>query len=565
MLSIRKIGIIGRTYRHITRYRQILAVFFRYGFGEFVELFKIEQYLEIGLQVISRKQREQTEHLTRAERVRMAFEELGPTFIKFGQVLSTQPGLIPIDIVNELSKLQDDVPSSPFEPIREVIENELGQPAGEVFKTIDPTPIASASIAQVYAATLHSGEKTALKIRRPGIRNTIEIDLEIMLYLAGLMERHIEEFASHRPTEIVEEFARVLEKELDFTIEATNMERFARQFSDDDTIYTPRVYRDYTTPRMLVLEYIDGIKISDIQALEEEGYDKKLITQRGTDATLKQVFIHGFFHGDPHPGNVFILPGNVICIIDFGMVGNVNLKYQEMFVDLLDCLVHQDAVGTTKVLLQLTIWDDEPVSTVLERDVTDFIGQHLYKPLKEMELGKILQNLLEMLHRHRLRIPPNIFLMIKAIATIENTARQMDPEFNIITYATPFLKKVKLARYTPWRVAGDIIKTASELSHFTRQFPADLLEISRLLKNEKITVNIEHKGIAPLIATYDQVSNRLAFAIIIAALLIGSAMIITTEIPPLVFGISLLGIIGFAGAALMGMWLLVAILRKGRL
>lgn len=565
MLSIRKIGIIGRTYRHIARYRQILAVFLRYGFGEFVELLKIEQYLEIGLQMISRKQREQTERLTRAERVRMAFEELGPTFIKFGQVLSTQPGLIPIDIVNELSKLQDDVPSSPFEPIKAVIEKELQAPLETVFQSIDPNPIASASIAQVYAATLLSGEKTAIKVRRPGIRNTIEVDLEIMLYLAGLMERHVEEFAPHRPTEIVEEFARVLEKELDFTIEATNMERFARQFSDDDTIYTPKVYRDYTTPRMLVLEYIEGIKISDIRAIEEKGYDKQLITRRGTDATLKQVFMHGFFHADPHPGNVFILPDNVICILDFGMVGNVNLKHREMFVDLLDCLVHQDAPGTTKVLLALTIWDEEPVTVVLERDVTEFIGHHLYKPLKEMELGKILQDLLEMLNRHRLRIPPNIFLMIKAIATIENMARQLDPQFDIITHATPFLKKVKLARFTPRRIAVDVFKTAAELRHFTRQFPADLLEITRLLKSEKITVNIEHKGIDPLIATYDQVSNRLAFAIIIAALLIGSAMIITTEIPPLVFGISLLGIIGFAGAAIMGVWLLVAILRRGRL
>ncbi|MDY6904978.1 MAG: AarF/ABC1/UbiB kinase family protein [Thermodesulfobacteriota bacterium] len=565
MLSIRKIGIIGRTYRHISRYRQILAVFLRYGFGEFVELLKIEQYLEIGLQMISRKQREQNERLTRAERVRMAFEELGPTFIKFGQVLSTQPGLIPIDIVNEMARLQDDVPSSPFDPIRAVIEHETGVPLETTFRTIDPTPIASASIAQVYAATLLSGEQTAVKVRRPGIRNTIEIDLEIMLYLAGLMERHVEEIAPHRPTEIVEEFARVLEKELDFTIEANNMERFARQFSDDDTIFTPEVYRDYTTSRMLVMAYVDGIKISDIKGIEERGYDKKLITQRGTDATLKQVFVHGFFHADPHPGNIFILPGNVICTLDFGMVGNVSLKHREMFVDLLDCLVHQDPIGTTKVLLQLTIWDEEPVREVLEREVTEFIGYHLYKPLKDMELGKILHDLLEMLHRHRLRIPPNIFLMIKAIATIENMARQLDPQFDIITYATPFIKKVKLARYMPGRVVTEMVKTAAELGHFTRQFPADMLEISRLLKSEKITINIEHKGIAPLTATYAQVSNRLAFAIIIAALLIGSAMIITTKIPPLVFGISLLGIIGFAGAAVMGVWLLVGILRSGRL
>lgn len=565
MFSIRQIGIIGRTYRHLTRYRQILTIFFKYGLGEFVDLLKIEQYIESGLQMISRKQREHTIRLSRAERVRMAFEELGTTFIKFGQVLSSQPGLIPIDIVNELAELQDNVPPCSFEPIELSITAELKAPLKKLFHFIDSKPIAAASIAQVYKAQLPSGEIVAVKVQRPGIKRIIEVDLEIMLYLAGVLERNVEEFAAHRPTKIVEEFARVLEQEMDFSFEASNIERFARQFEDDQTVYVPGVFRRYTTARVLTMEYIDGFKITNIKRLEAEGYDKQVIIKRGTDLTLKQVFVYGFFHADPHPGNIFIMPGNVICPLDYGMVGYVDLKHREMFVDLLDSLVRQKIPKATRVLLQIAIWDKEPDIIALERDLADFIGHHFYKPLKEIEVGKALQNLLVMLTTHCLRLPPNIFLMMKALGTIEGIAKQLDPDFDIITNATPFARKVILARYMPGRIAGEFARTAGGLHNFARQFPDDFLDILRRLKEGKITINIEHKGFDNLMTTHDRVSNRLSFSIIIAALLIGSAMIITTKVPPLVFGISLFGIIGFIGAAFMGVWLLIGILRKGRL
>jgi ubiquinone biosynthesis protein len=565
MFSIRQIGIIGRTYRHLTRYRQILTIFFKYGLGEFVDLLKIEQYIETGLQMISRKQREHTTRLSRAERVRMAFEELGPTFIKLGQVLSSQPGLIPIDIVEELAQLQDNVPPGAFEAIALSIADEFKIPAERLFQFIEPRPIASASIAQVYKARLHSGETVAVKVRRPGIKRIIEVDLEIMMYLAGVLERNVQEFAQHKPTKIVEEFARVLAQEMDFTFEAANVERFARQFAEDKTIYVPQVFRRYTSGRVLTLEFIDGIKITDIKRLEAEGYDKQVIIKRGTDLTLRQVFIHGFFHADPHPGNLFILPGNVICPLDYGMVGYVDLKHREMFVDLLDSLVRQKIPKATRVLLQIAIWDKEPDVIALERDLADFIGHFFYKPLKELEVGKLLQNLLVMLTKHYLRLPPNIFLMMKAMGTIEGIARQIDPDFDIITNATPFARKVMLARYSPGRIAGELARTAGGLHHFAQQFPDDLMDLARRLKEGKITINIEHKGFDNLMTTHDRVSNRLSFSIIIAALLIGSAMIVTTKVPPLVFGISLFGIIGFIGASLMGIWLLIGILRKGRL
>ena len=565
MLSIRKIGVLGRTYRHLNRYRQILGILFKYGFGDLVELLRIDQYIEIGLQLISKKGRERVEKLTRAERVRMAFEELGPTYIKLGQALSTRPDLIPVEFVHELSKLQDHVPSFPFIQAREIIENELGASPETVFKTIDETPLASGSIGQVHKALLKDGEPVAVKVQRPGIRRIIEVDLEIMLHLATLMERHIEEFSLHRPVKIIEEFANNLEKEIDYTIEASNMERFARQFLDTPIIYVPKIYREKTTSRVLTTEFVEGIKVSETEKLEAAGLDRKLITANGADLLFKQVFDHGFFHADPHPGNIFALPNNVICLLDFGNAGMVDRSTRENFVDLIDSVVHRNERRVTQVLLKLTTYDEEPDHRLFERDAAEFMGRHLYKPLKEIELGKLLQHLLVLASRHRLRIPPDIFLMMKVFATVEGVGLMLDPEFDMISRATPFIERVKLARYYPDRIYSDIVNLASEMMQFVEQFPKDILDITRLVRQRKLVLNLEHQGLDKLRATHDQISNRIAFSIIIAALIIGSALIVISDTPPIMFGISLIGMIGFLAAAVMGIWLLVAILKKGKL
>jgi len=565
MLSIRKIGVVGRTYRHLARYRQILAVFFKYGFGDLIELLKIEQYIEIGLQLISKNRRSRLEKLSRAERVRMACEELGPTYIKFGQILSTRPDLVPVDFIKELSKLQDNVPSSPFSEVSKIIESELGAPPEDIFDFFEKAPLASASIGQVHRATLKDGEEVAVKVQHPGIKKIIEVDLEIMLHLATLMERHIEEMSLHQPVKIVEEFARTLEREVDYTIEATNMERIARNFLNDLTIYVPKVFRDTTTESILTTELVEGIKVSEIDRLEKAGLDRKLITVRGADVVLKQIIKHGFFHADPHPGNIFVLPDNVICLLDFGMTGSVDRRTREDFVDLAESVVNRNESRATQVLLKLTYWDEDPDIRLLEKDVADFMGRHLYKPLKDIKIGKLLHNLLELAFQHRLRIPPDIFLMLKAFSTIEGVGLMLDPDFDMIKQAAPFIKEIKLSRLSPQRITGDIFRLAIELFQFVQNFPKDILSITRLIKQQKLSLNLEYKGLDKMLSTYDQISNRISFSIIIAALIIGSALVIMSKVPPLFYDISLIGIVGFLAAAIMGIWLLVAILRKGRL
>ena len=565
MLSIRKIGVVGRTYRHLTRYRQILAVFFRYGFGDLVELLSIDQYMEIGLQLISKKRRDRIEKLTRAERVSLALEELGPTFIKLGQILSTRPDLIPVEFVTALSRLQDRVPPFPFEDARRIIEDELDCPLADIFIDFNASPLAAASIGQVYRARLGSGDTVAVKVQRPNIRQVVEVDLEIMLHLATLMERHIEELSFHRPVRIVEEFARTLEREIDYTIEAANMERVHGQFLQDPTIYIPKVFREASTARVLTMEYIKGVKVSDLEGISAAGLDRRVICDRGADFCLKQVFVHGFFHADPHPGNISALPDNVICLYDFGMTGTIDRTTREEFVDLIDAVVHRNEASAVQVLLKLTDWDELPDQRMLERDVADFIGRHLYRPLKEIQLGRLLNHLLELAARHRLRISPDIFLMMKALGTVEGVARRLDPDFDLITKAAPFIENVKLARFNPQRVAGDMVRLASELLTLVHQLPRDLTEIRRLVRQQRLKLRLEHLGLDNLLSTHDQISNRISFSIIIAALLIGSALIVISKTPPLLYGISLIGIIGFGAAAVMGIWLLIAILRTGRL
>ncbi|MBW1996353.1 MAG: AarF/ABC1/UbiB kinase family protein [Deltaproteobacteria bacterium] len=564
-MHVRKIGIIGKTYRHVQRYRQILTVLFRYGFGDLVDILKIEQYIEIGLQMISRKRREKIETLSRAERVRMALEELGPTFVKMGQFLSTRPDLLPVEFIRELEKLQDHVPPVEKGEVEKIIEMELGAPVKDIFIDFEAVPLASASIGQVHFARLMDGDEVVVKVQRPNVRKTIEVDLEIMLHIATLMERHLKAAEIHRPTRLVEEFARTIEKELDYTFEAAHVERFAIQFMGDRTIYVPKIYRETTTRRILTMEYIRGIKASDVDRLIQEGLDTREIARRGFDLILKQIFLYGFFHADPHPGNVFILPNNVICYLDFGMMGRISRKTRENFADLVMGIVRRDEVKATDAFLRLTTSRDEPDHEVLERDMGDFIDRHFYRPLKDLDLMKILHQLLEIGARHKLVIPPDLFLMIKALGNAEGLGRKLDPAFDATSQAAPFIKRVQMERLHPRRIGSDLFDSGMDFLHLLMEIPGEVRDILRQARLGKIKLEFEHRGLESMLSTHDRISNRLAFAIVLASLIIGSSLIVLSDIPPKWHGIPLIGLIGFLIAGVMGFWLLVTILRRGRM
>ncbi|MFO7751663.1 MAG: AarF/UbiB family protein [Desulfobacteraceae bacterium] len=565
MLSIKKIGSFGRTYRNVVRYQQILSIIFKYGFGNIVDALKIDQYIEVGLKFINRERKEKIERHSGSERIRMCFEELGPTFIKLGQILSSRPDLVPVYLLEELSKLQDHVPPFEYDEVVKTVVAELGKNPEDVFETIEEEPLAAASIAQVHKATLKGGQDVAVKVQRPGIKKTVQVDLEIMHHLATLMEAHVEELAHHRPVKIVEEFAKTIEKELDFTIELSSTERMGRQFEKDRTVHIPRVFTDESSEKILTMEYVGGIKVSDIEAIDRAGMNRKIITKRGADFTMKQVFEYGFFHADPHPGNIFVLPGNVICPVDYGMTGYVNKQMREVFVDLLHGVASGNTRLAARLLLEVTDYDEKPDMDDFEREIAGFITKHLSKSLKDIQVGKMVNAFLEICSKNGVRIPADLFLMIKAFVAVEGIARNLDPKFDMISHAAPYVREVKIKRYSPSRMAEEASEIAKDSFRLLKVLPSDIMDIVRLAKQGRMDLNIKITGLEKMLATQDQTSNRIAFAIIIAAIILGSSQLVVSNTPPVVFGVSLIGIVGFITAAVMGLWLIVAILRSGKL
>jgi len=563
-MIIRKIGLIGKTYRHIERYAEILGVLFKYGFDDLIHKAKIQHYLDFGRRILGRRD-EKVQTLSTPQRLRMALQELGPTFIKLGQLLSTRADLFPPEFIDELAKLRDEVPAFSFEESERILRAELKGDLEEFFQYIDPNPVAAASIGQVHRGRLPDGEDVAVKIQRPGIRRIVEVDLEILFHLATLMEKHVGGWEIHRPTRLVEEFGKVMSKELDFTFEAANMERFASQFLDEPTVYAPKVYREATTDRVLTMDYVEGIKSSSLQKMRDLGYDLPLIAHRGADLLMKQIFVHGFFHGDPHPGNLVILPENVVCFLDMGNMGRLDREGRENIVDLVMGIVKRDPRSLADALLRMTAWGEEPERRGLEKDTSEFIDRHFYRSLKELNFGKLLNHFFEIAVRHRLRVHPDFLLFVKALSSIEGLGRDLDPDFDIIREAKPFVEQLHKERFYPRRILEDLLGSSSELMHLLRALPKDLQVLFRLAKTGKLKLEFEHLGLEPLIRTLERFSNRLSFAVVLASLVIGSSLIIHSGIPPRWHNIPVIGLAGYVVAAIMAFWLLVSILRRGRM
>ena len=565
MFSIRKLGAIGRTYRHLNRYHRILRVLFKYGFNDLVDRLHIDQYLESGLQMINRKPREQIARLSRPERLRLVFEELGPTFIKLGQLLSTRPDLIPADYLDELARLQDEVPAFSLAEVHAIFREELGRSPDEVFHYFDAEPLAAASIGQVHRARLDSCAEVVVKVQRPDIDTVIAVDLEILAHIAGLMEQYLEEVQGHRPTAIVQEFARSLSREIDFAVELANIQRFARQFERNPAIHVPLVYPELSTQRVLVMEYVLGIKASMTTQLREQGYDLPLIAERGATLVMEQIFVHGFFHADPHPGNVFILPDNVVCFIDFGQMGRLSRKDREDFTDLVLDLVAGDERTIVDGVLQVTVQLGEVDREALGRDLGSLMDLYLYRPLDELEAGRILQDLLDLVTRHKLTFKPAFYQMMKALSTVEGVGLMLDPKLELIRLARPFMRRIRLERMRPARLAEEIARTGSGYLQLLRELPEELRAILRQLRGGRMRIEFEHHGLQALGAALDRVSNRIAFAIVLAALIVGSSLIVLSDIPPHWHDIPVIGLLGFLVAGIMGFWLLLSIIRHGRM
>ncbi len=557
---------LNRNIRTIRRYRNVLGILIKYGFGHIVEELNLNYYLELGRRIVTLGTApKEIERLSQPERLRLAMVELGPTFIKLGQILSTRPDIIPKEYADEFGKLQDKVPSLPYEEIEAYIRVELGAPADELFSELSPIPLAAASIAQVHRGRLKSGDEVVIKVRRPGIKQVIETDVDILLGLAYLIENHIPQADIYDPVGVVKEFRRTINREMDFTREGHTIDRFANNFANSDTVHVPKVHWPLTGEGVLTMEYIDGIKVSNTRKLQEEGYDLKAIARNGADAFLKQVLVDGLFHGDPHPGNFFILPGNSICMLDYGMVGRLDNEVKYQLVDLLLAILHREVDTVITLLLYSGDIAEDIDNKQLKRDLTELIDNYYEIPLQEINAGRLLTEFIEILTVYRIKFPADLMLLGKALITIEGIGRQLDPAFNMIDHLRPFMEKLVRDKVTPTHLSKEMIRVVQSYGALAKNLPRDLKEFINRVNRNKFKIDLEHRGLEKLITDLDKSSNRLSFSMLIAALIIGSSLIMQTDKGPMLFGFPMLGFLGYSIAGFLGLWLAIAILRSGRL
>jgi ubiquinone biosynthesis protein len=545
------------------RFSHIASVLARHGFHEFLDRLKA-RYHGLPRRTFIR-QSPPRGAISAPERLRLAFEELGPTFIKFGQVLSSRPDIIPAEYIQELSKLQDDVPEFPFEDARKLIESQLKRPVTDIFLHLDEKPRAAASLAQVHRAKLLSGDDVAVKVQRIGVDKVIENDIRILREFAGLVERRIPESRRYEPRGLVDEFARSIRHELDFVREGRNIDRFRKYFSGTPIVYIPKVYWELTTPKVLTIEYIDGIKITDIASLDAAGLDRKAIAVNGANITLKEVFEFRFFHADPHPGNLFVCENNIIAPVDFGMTGTIEEDVADQMSGVFLAVLEKDVDGLVKNLRALGVAEDVEDIRSFKIDVRDLVDRYYGLPLSKIEIGGVFRELMGIVQRYRLRLPHNFAMIGKALMITEGVGRALYPDFNILEIAKPYARRLLWKRYDPRRQLNEMRKTGAEALDFLKALPTDLKEIFAIIRKGKFTMLFEHRGLELLVDELDRSSNRISFAVVIAALIVGSSLIFQTRVGPTFFDYPIIGLAGFLLASILGIWLLIGIMRSKRL
>ena len=546
--------------RGLRRYQDIVQAMVKYGYVDVAEALHLRRPLRFGQRFLGA-----SELLSagKPQRLRMLLEELGPTFVKFGQLLSTRVDALPPDYLSELTTLQDRVAAEPFPIVQAIVEAELQAPLSRLFATVESTPLAAASIAQVHRATLHTGAHVVIKVQRPRIPQTIAADLDVLRDLAHLAERYIAEWRLFQPIGLVEEFAHTITKELDFRQERRNLERCALLFADDPTVLIPKAYAELSTSRVLTMAYVKGTKISDRDALLRAGHNPHTVATHGANALLKQIFVHGFFQGDPHPGNLIVMPNNVIAILDYGMFGSIDTDTREQLATLLLGVVQRNASKMIRALTDLEIVPSEHHRRQLQRDVSALVDAYLTAPLEQLDLMVMLDEMFKIVHAHGLQIPPDFLLLLRALTTAESLGRKLDPAFSIAEHIQPFAEQLVLERYDPRYILRRLGATGEDTGALLSYMPGAMLHILERVQRGELRMVVEMQQLDRLTRDFDTASNRLTLALILAASIIGSSLVIQTETPPLLWGYPALGLIGFLISVVLGLSLVIAILRSG--
>jgi ubiquinone biosynthesis protein len=560
---------IPRTLRNIARGREILSIIARHGFYDLLDraglaprYARLRRFLRLG------QEEDAARKFSTEERIRMALEALGPTFIKFGQVLATRPDLLPTPLIHELRKLQDEAPPFPVAEVERVISEKLGKPVSAFFSEFDPEPLAAASIAQVHRARLADGDRVVVKVQRPDITRVLQNDLDILHTLATLIEERIPESRQYRPLGLVEEFEKAMLREIDFTRELYHLQRFATLLADDSTVYVPRVYEALCTERVITMEFIDGIKVDHLEEIDRAGLDRNAIAENGTRLVLRQLFEFGAYHADPHPGNFFVLADGRICLVDYGMVGVVDPQRVDELLTFLVAVLTNDMNRMARLFNDMGLIDDQVDVRGLKGETGEFVARFSDLPLRRLDVGKYLTELFEIIHRYRVKLPSDILLMAKTVGTMESVAQTLSPDFDPFSVMRPYLIGLYVRRITdPEFLMKGAAAALEDYRRVARMLPGAVEDIIGKLRRGDLRLQLDLPDLKLASARRAGAANRMAAAVIIAADLLASTLLLLFPAGPRLFGVPLSVLAGSAGlglAALGGLVLAAAVWRSGR-
>ena len=540
-------------FRDANRIRKIVTVFTKYGFGHFFDEIKLHSYLPyMGRQRFMHKV--MTMKQSDAVRLTKAFEELGPTFIKLGQLLSLRPDLIDEEYCREFKKLRDDVPGFSFEYVKEVIRKDLKQEMGAIFSRFEEKPIASASIGQVHEAVLKNGEKVAVKVQRPNIRETIMDDIDIMYHLAQLFAKHSAALKNINLKAIIGEFERYTKEELDYNIEGRHISRFYRNFQDDMSVRVPKVYWDYSSKRVLTMSFIEGVKIGELKGQ----FDRKKVAKTIINSYFKQVFDFGFFHADPHPSNILVLRSDRIAFLDFGIMGKLDQEMRENLIDLFVALNRKDMEGIVNGFSNIGILSKTTDNHEFKEDLIDYLGEYYDRRLEEINPGRLLVDIINLGIKYGAKIPVDLVLLSKGFITAEGLGRELYPQFNLIEESKPFVQQVIRQRTTPIKLFRESLLALFKLRKDFRNLPRQAADILERLKEGQLKLQLEHKDVIALEKEVGRSSNKLILGIIVAALVIGSGLVLNSGRNDLI------AYFGFLVAAILLVFLAYYLMREKR-
>jgi ubiquinone biosynthesis protein len=557
---------IRKNFKSISRYNQILRVLLKYGFEDLVYYLDDRKQYTFLQKLIPKASRKHALLYTKWAKMRLVCEELGPTFVKFGQILSNRPDLIPLELTFELEKLQENVPPMSQKEARKVVETELKGSVEDLFAWFEPEPFASASMAQVHKVTLHSGKRIALKVQRSGIFDIIVEDIKVMFKIAEVLEKRIPSIKNFDPVGLVKNFENSILKELDFINESINVERFYNNLQKDKTpeqfAYSPKVHKEFTTIKVLALEFISGIKIDRIQELNKKGFDTKIIARRLAISYYKQIFEYGFFHADPHPGNLLVLPNGHIAYLDFGMMGSMLPRDIYVFGKLFMAISNKNVKEIIKALQKLSNTVVIANMRDLEFDINEFVEKYYVRDVHKNEMSTILMELKDIIMNHGLKVPTYFFLFARSLVTLEGVIEKLDPDFEQFEIVRPYLRKSATKKFNPLIVSKKVVNSIFEVIDYMEDFPSDLRNAIRKINSGKIKVDLSHQGIDAFVHTLQRITKQLITSFIMVALIISAALFIIYEVHPLWKNISVIGITSFSIAVILGIRMVINI-RKG--